>query len=406
MIKSRYLVNYFVTLLMVLSGNVYFSLKYPKETRIIFILSTLIVLMFNIINKNKNIEFSKIGLRRLFILLTLIALNFLFNIQNGISLKNLLFILVIISCVYILKERIELNVFKVSYVNIMKWVCIISLVCYFIFILGMLPKNRFPFYREDLLGTDIFMYTFYHSWGWGIGTLRNSGMFWEPGAFQCYINLAILFLIFDHDNNFPNKINYYLIFIVTLITTQSTTGYIIIGLILLYATLTLKIKTKNRIATIFLIVLSISGAIYFVNNDIISEKLNQDNSSYSVRSNDLKQSIDIIKESPVLGVGYLSDKQYLEQKNRDIEKNSNGLLIFIIQFGIVVSIVYVTFLYKGIKEFFNVKFMDATFIFLVFMIMFSSEPIVLYPLWVYFLFSGFRRKEIQDTLKYELKKAY
>ncbi|WP_257129271.1 O-antigen ligase family protein [Bacillus toyonensis] len=382
MIKSRYLINYFIILLIVLSGNVFFSLKYPKETRIILIVSTLLVLLYTIISKN--FKFSKIGLSKLLIFKFLITLNFLFNTQNGISLNDLLFILILMFSVFILKEKIELNTFKISYVSIMKWICITSLVCYFLS--EFLPINQFPFYKEDLLGTDVFRYSFYHSWGWGIGTERNPGMFWEPGAFQCYINLAILFLIFDGDNNFPKKKNYYFIFICTLITTQSTTGYIIAGLIFLYASITLKIKVKKGLIKIFLIAFSIIGVMYFINTDVVSDKFNRDNSSYSVRTNDLEQSLDMIKESPILGVGYLSDKQYVEQKNRNIEKNSNGLLIFIIQFGIAVFIIYLLLLYKGIKEFFTVKFMDAMFILLIFMIMFSSEPIVLYPIWIYFLF--------------------
>ena len=88
-----------------------------------------------------------------------------------------------------------------------------------------IPESSFPFYRVELLGTDVFKYSFYHCWGYGIGTTRNAGMFWEPGAFQCYINLALVILFFDKNKEEYNGKKFKLIiFIITLLTTQSTTG--------------------------------------------------------------------------------------------------------------------------------------------------------------------------------------
>ncbi|MCM2535837.1 O-antigen ligase family protein [Neobacillus pocheonensis] len=382
MIKSKHLINYFILLLIVTSGSVFFTLRYSKETRRLLMISALLVLLYNIIRKN--VKFNKMSISKLLLLITLMSASFLVNTQNGIDTKNLLLITSVMASVFILKEGIRPNIFKVSYVKIMLWICIISLVCYALS--SIIPISKFPFYHEEQLGVDVFRYTFYHSWGWGIGTLRNPGIFWEPGVFECYINLAILFLIFDRDNSIANKKYYYLIFISTLITTQSTTGYIIAGLILLYATLTFKIAVKNNIIRIFIVVFSILGVLFFINSNVVSDKFNQDNGSYSARTADLTQSLDMIKESPILGIGYLSDKQILEQQIRNIEKNSNGLLIFIIQFGLIIFMIYFTFLYKGIKSFFNVKFIDALFILLVIMIMFSSEPLVLYSIWMYFLY--------------------
>lgn len=383
MIKSNYIINYFIILLIVLSGNVYFSLAHPKESRYILIASTLILLLYNLLNKT--LVFRKKSLVKLLILLCLIATNFLFNTQNGINIKDLFFLIAIISSVYVLKERIGIDSFKTSYIYIMKWACIVSLVCYYLSILNILSINQFPFYTENMLGSYVFKYTFYHSWGWGIGTTRNPGMFWEPGAFQCYINLAILFLVFDKSNNIQHKTSSYIIFIIALVSTQSTTGYIIMGLVILYAVLTLKIKIKNKIVRVLLIFISILSVIYFINNDVVSDKFNEDNSSYLVRNNDLKQSLNMIKDSPIFGVGYLSDKQYSEQKLKNIEKNSNGILIFIIQFGLITFMFYLALLYRGIKKMFSVKFMDAIFILIILMIMFSTEAIVLYPIWLYLL---------------------
>ena len=56
--------------------------------------------------------------------------------------------------------------------------------------------------------------------------LRNAYMFGEPGEYQALLITALYFLTF-HKNNYESKlkIRYYIILILTLISTQSTTGY-------------------------------------------------------------------------------------------------------------------------------------------------------------------------------------
>lgn len=59
-------------------------------------------------------------------------------------------------------------------------------------------------------------------------------MFWEPGAFQGFIILAMLMLLYEADKTtVQNRKLKFLIFAVTLLTTQSTTGYILFVVILL-----------------------------------------------------------------------------------------------------------------------------------------------------------------------------
>lgn len=61
---------------------------------------------------------------------------------------------------------------------------------------------------------------------------RNNGIFWEPGAFQTFINIAILFEIFSEEKNKKKKI---ITLYIALILTFSTTGFIagIINLIIM-----------------------------------------------------------------------------------------------------------------------------------------------------------------------------
>ncbi len=379
MIKSRFWVNYFVILLILLSGNVFFSLRYPKESRLLLIISTIALLAYKFFFRD--IKLSCRNLFKFLSFIVLLILNFLINSSNGVIFNRLLMLLVIISCVFILSEYIDRNMFILSYIKIMKYFCILSLIIYFTSM--FITIESFPFFREELLGTDIFKYTFYHSWGWGMGSTRNSGMFWEPGAFQCFINISLIFELFGEKKNKFNII----LFIITIITTQSTTGYIIMAMVLLYSMVTLKIKFKNKTNVILLFLVIIIGLFYLFNSKIITDKFDTGNTSYRLRTNDFMGSINIITKYPLKGVGYVSELKKFEEDSNYINKNSNGLLIFIMEFGLIIFIVYIIFLYDGINKY-NIYYRkcDSIFFILVLFIMFNSEAIVLYPLFLYFIF--------------------
>lgn len=379
MIKSKFLINYFITLLILLSGSVFFSLRYPKESRVLLITSVFILLILKFFYGE--IRFNYKNLFKCLIFISLITLNFFINSLNGVILNRLLMLLLIILCIFILSDFIDRNMFILSYINIMKYLCILSLVVYLTS--KFIPREVFPFFREELLGTDIFKYTFYHSWGWGIGTTRNSGIFWEPGAFQCFINLALIFELFGERKSKFNII----LFIITILTTQSTSGYIIMAINLLYSMLTLKVKFKSKINIILLSIFIVTVVSYLANSKIITDKFQDGNTSYNLRTNDLIGSINIISKYPLTGVGYVSQLRIFEENVNYIEKNSNGLLIFIMEFGLIIFSVYTVFLYYGIKNkiIYRSRY-DIIFFILMLFIMFNSEPIVLYPLFLYFIF--------------------
>ena len=63
---------------------------------------------------------------------------------------------------------------------------------------------------------------------------RNSGMFWEPGAFAGYLTLALVFLaIIKNEIAKQNYKRYLIILSIALFTTLSTAGYVIYPLVLL-----------------------------------------------------------------------------------------------------------------------------------------------------------------------------
>lgn len=68
----------------------------------------------------------------------------------------------------------------------------------------------------------------------GMNEIRNVGLYTEPGVFQMVINTAIFFLLFEgHAYTGIKKKKYLVIYVITLLTSQSTTGYIVCAVIIL-----------------------------------------------------------------------------------------------------------------------------------------------------------------------------
>ena len=93
-------------------------------------------------------------------------------------------------------------------------------------------------------------------------------------------------------------------------------------------------------------ILFVTSCIYFViNSNVISDKFEDDNTLYSIRKNDFVGSIRKIMENQTKRRWICIRKFINEQNVRNIKKNSNGLLIFLIQFGVVYGILYILLLY-------------------------------------------------------------
>lgn len=173
---------------------------------------------------------------------------------------------------------------------------------------------------------------------------RNFGIFWEGGAYQAFLNLAILFLvrfkktIYISDNLYWIKI---VVLVTTVLTTFSTTGYflLVIDMIVFILINTQKGTKKRNILVLLLIIcgLSIAGSPAVVN------KFRPSSDSYIsflTRVNDYLNGFKTILVSPFVGLGYNS-KKYMEVLHSfDIYANSAGLLITAQQFGVPFAIIY------------------------------------------------------------------
>lgn len=90
-----------------------------------------------------------------------------------------------------------------------------------------------------------------------MGIRRNLGFTWEPGRFACWTLLGMYFNLVRHKfkiESFKNNKNLYILFL-ALLTTLSTTGYSVLGVLILFVLINNESKMSKFFITTFVILL-------------------------------------------------------------------------------------------------------------------------------------------------------
>lgn len=190
-----------------------------------------------------------------------------------------------IMTIYLLGSKIIEYYNKIIFI-----LCIISLFCFcYNLLIGVLPYINIE--KSSIDGGNIYrvssiLYTQLYNPIYGGLTFRNCGPFWEPGAYQGFLNLALFFEIlyllkYDLKYRFRTWI-----FIIGILTTFSTGGYIVLFLNLgyyLYNTKRIDIKSKMLILAIFLII----TVVTFIFVDFLFAKISSDSGRLGVSLDDV-----------------------------------------------------------------------------------------------------------------------
>jgi len=189
---------------------------------------------------------------------------------------------------------------------------------------------------------------------------RNSGFCWEPGPFACYVTLAMFIAILYKENR--NVIIYkkYLIYILALVTTQSTTGFIVLFIMTIWVIIT---KIDNQITKLSIGLLSLLlMVILFKHLTFLGEKIDSQintnlnqavieatSSEYSSnldRFSSLKINLIELYNNPILGIGPNSKVSY-SSKHGLIVNSTSGLGNLISKYGIIMFLLYLVALFQS-----------------------------------------------------------
>lgn len=243
-------------------------------------------------------------------------------------------------------SRLVANDFSIIFRKIVVTICVISLV----FWTGLQFSAEFKAILLDFanglpqLSSDeeleiIRPGSFYHFFIFTVpigDTLRNAGLFYEPGRFAIFICIALAINLFRKKEKIFDIED--VLYLATIISTFSTTGYYVMMLLF-----TAKLLTSyNKPAYFVLSIIILPVLIWYINTlDFMWEKVTTDlfmDATYS-RFAAIAYHIELITQSPFIGWG-----DHIEE----LQLSPNGLSLLIVRWGLIFSAIYYYYLYKGI----------------------------------------------------------
>ena len=308
-------INYIIIFLLIyLSSSFHgLSIKGSVNTAILLIIS-IITFIFNSNSKH-------INPKSFILILLIIILSMLTMLINSENPYNYIIFWAHLIGAYVIYISIELEEFIAKYNQIMFFLAIFSLITYGLLLLFPNIYSYFPAVTNKAgftaynLFFSVVRYSNYMN--------RNFGLFWEPGAYQTFLNLALFFELYVTKSINKKRI---FVFLLTIITTFSTTGYLAsLFLIFIYVfidkrNILISVENQRKKIIVSMIILLVISTIVFVNlptsfkfnvfgklEAIFKPELLNSNTSYrstSTRVNSIIIPIINFIKSPVWGVGF------------------------------------------------------------------------------------------------------
>ncbi|MBQ0150006.1 MAG: hypothetical protein KBT08_05250 [Bacteroidales bacterium] len=280
--------------------------------------------------------------------------------------------------------------FRVIYLRIMTVAGAVSLVFYALNLCGVF----FP----SLLHLDqpmetLIVYTQREGGYIGSSMYRNSGMFWEPGAFAGYIVLAFMLYIDDLKFLVYRHLPSVLVLLVCLLTTFSTAGYLLTA-ILTFFYIFLEIRKKILIIPVLLVLIP-AVAVLFTRSEFLGEKIakqfegistmDMDSINYE-RLGSLIFDSQYIAMHPLFGNGLAGKTRYaLHQQfsEETLAAFSNGFSGCIASMGVIFMLMYLAALYR------NPTLTRKWLLLILVILALQSEYFLNYPLYLSVPFADF-----------------
>lgn len=253
---------------------------------------------------------------------------------------------------YAFASKISLECFNKVFKRIFYYLVIASIVLYLFRLIGV-PLGFLPVLQSAK--TELYTIGVANIYTNDFGFLRNPGVFWEPGVYAAYIVSA---LIIDYLCNKKIDIRYFIVLTIALITTFSTTAYIVY--VVFCAAILLERNSKLWIKIMLFSVLCAVVFIVFTNANIYNQlfykfDVTSRSASFADRWNSIEGNLLLWKESPILGAGLTRSADFLYEffiMKGQIKSfsNLNTILAGFSVFGIVYGAFYLFYLVK-----FNLK---------------------------------------------------
>ena len=236
----------------------------------------------------------------------------------------------------LLKNKVDIFG-RIAYIHM--WLTFISFLVYLSMVFGFsLPTQSIP--NQSYLGVLYFnvQNVAIGLAGSGITLPRNFGIYWEPGLYQVFLNMLLLYYLLIKRN-----IILVFFFCINIILTFSVTGYITSLLIFLFYSLSDNKGIKKKLIIVIVIIVILFALPWLL--DFFQFKMTT--GSYRARTQDIFSGIEMFLENPIFGIGI----SQLDYKNMYydlfgvIHGNTNGLINIGLQFGLIGILFYLSNFY-------------------------------------------------------------
>ncbi len=248
---------------------------------------------------------------------------------------------------------------------------------------------------------------------------RNSGFAWEPGAFSVYLNIAILFNMLRTKFQLTKNIHF-IVFVIALATTFSTTGYSIFILLIIFYIYNQSFKNAMvlfPIALLFGLYLftlpfmadKIAETTKYNTEELIYRSLKHNNQYIPQRFESLQIDFIDFLNHPVIGYGGMQEATWTNQLGADISTIS-GIGKIMAQYGVVGILFFVFSLWMSSKKLvrvFNVRGAIFPFLFIVMVSVSYNIFTSLYMcIWLFYISSFYKTEIVRHYLNhYFLKQS-
>lgn len=380
--------NIILVYLMVYFSSSYSLSVYSGTTRLLLYTIPLAIIALNFLLYKRSLRVK----RSVVFLLPLIAvLSYLFNGESIKQFEILLFYY-LVSFIFVL--YLDFDKWCDAYLCVIQFIAILSIILYFISIAFPSIINALPTTVNSAgrtTHTIFFCLTPFEG--------RSIGIFWEPGAFQIYLMIAIIIEYFNYGlNRYPRLV----ILLIANILTFSTTAFIATGVLIIVVLTNEIIEGRLRKGIGISIVVSVLIIIivsYFTEKAGINiyEKVfgkiaryRSSPTSYgtaAVRFNSIIKAFEIFVHNPILGVGTTKfNESFISFYGNSMTTCTfmNWFAISGFFYGILMSIG----IYQFSKLFVN-RGIVALLLFLLIFILISSEDMVLNPSFIILVLYGY-----------------
>lgn len=254
---------------------------------------------------------------------------------------------------------------------------------------------------------------------YGFAIPRNSGFAWEPGAFAIYLCLAILVNLFI--TNPSNKLNLnFWVFLIALITTQSTTGYTIFLVLIFFYLLNKTAKVVFLILPLLLIAAISVFSLPFMSNKIVGlaketndvdyivqQSIGEEEGTNTQRFTSFLIAFKDFANDPILGNAGINGKSWIDKIGANISAIS-GIGNLLANFGIVGFLFFIITAIRTSSYLskYN-KYKGKLLLFIVILLITISYSVIFVPLimcfWMFNLFESSPPKLVRNYHKDNLR---